>query len=247
MTETATEIYVTCQDFCGARITQPGPDGHAAGCGAPKKEMKRLDAELKAKRIQATAAAAQSPDQSEPPKPYVCSCNAGFDTWEELGAHQTETGHTGCATDDLADDEALHEREDTVDGEKARIDHNAAGSGQKVGEKVDYSHLWGDPFIDMDWVFALQARIDDGTLTIGGIAAGKACIGKATFTDPKDGSPVEVGCPHRCFARTVRSNECSLEHTHTETLEQVCLIHGIVSWGGLVPAAGNGPLFGASS
>lgn len=257
LTTTATTIHVTCSEFCGLPISETGEAGkaqHAMNCGANEADLKALDDELSAKRIQAAVPAEEAdeelnaalPADDAPAATFRCKCGESFPDWPELGQHQTGTGHSGMWTEpnDALDDEALLEREnsDTVNGVVAKIDHEKPAKGQKI-EKVDYSHLWRDPEIELEDVFALQDRIDDGTLTIGGIAAGKACIGKATFADPTDGSRVEVACPHKCFARTVRKNECDLEHTHQETLEQVCLIHGIVTWGGGVPAAGLGPLF----
>lgn len=260
MTVTATEMHVTCQDFCGLPISRTGDAGkaqHDENCGADADYLAKLDAELGVKGVQAAAKAAVSDDADSelnaalpaddaPAAKFRCSCGDSFETWEEIGPHQTETGHVGMYVEpnDALDDDALREREnsDTVDGQQATIKHGRGPKGPKI-EKVDYSHLWSDPNVDADMVYDLQEKIDDGTLMIGGIAAGKACIGKATFKDPTDGSNVEVACPHKCFARTVRANECSLEHTHTETLEQVCLIHAITAWGAEIPPAGHGPLF----
>lgn len=251
-TVTESEIYVSCENYCGLRISHTGESGknqHAADCGAPLAELARLDSELAVKRIRATAAAEADTelDDDVPAAQFVCVCNEAFGTWEQLGDHQTATGHQGCATDesDALDDDALDEREDTVDGTAAKIKHGGS-KGPKVGEKIDYSHLWRDPMIDSEMVYALQAKINDGTLTLGGIAAGKACIGTMSV-DPGDGSAVEVGCPNKCFARTVRKNECDLEHVHSETLEQVCLLHSITSWGAGRPLMGAGPLFGADA
>lgn len=257
-TTTATDVHVTCSDFCGLPISLTGEAGkaqHATDCGATEDDLKKLDAELAAKRIHAVrdADAAEAEELDEelpadtvPPAKMRCSCGDEFPDWVPLGVHQTGTGHVGMwqEPNDALDDDALREREEsqTVDGQPARISHDKP-KGQKI-EKVDYSHLWRDPVILVGDVTELQRKIDDGEITLGGIAAGKACIGKATFTDQTDGSSVEVACPHKCFARTVRANECSLEHTHTETLEQVCLIHAVFSWGGEMPAAGKGPLFG---
>jgi hypothetical protein len=256
--ETANDTHVSCDQFCGMRITMTGEAGaaqHAENCGANADDLKALDDALIAKRVHSAATAAVEPDEEldealpddAPPAKFICKCDTPFDTWQELGDHQTETGHVGmwAEPNDALDDDALSEREDTVDGTSAKIKHDKP-KGQKI-EKVDYSHLWRNPNLDIDMVLDLQQRIDDGELTMGGIAAGKACIGKGSFTDPNDGSTVEVGCPHKCFARTVRKNECSLEHTHSETLEQVCLIHAITAWGAEIPPAGNGPLFGADA
>lgn len=255
----ATEVYVSCEKFCGARITLAGDAGavqHFEGCGATADDLKALDDALTAKRIHVAAAAEaeeldeELPADETPAAKFVCKCKEPFETWELLGAHQTATGHEGCATDenDALDDDALEEREqaETVDGVAAKIKHGTAPKGPKI-EKVDYSHLWRDPLVSHTDIISLQRKIDDGEFTIGGIAAGKACIGKTTAVDPSDGATVEVGCPHKCFARKVRKNECDLEHTHSETLEQVCLIHAISSWGGDVPPAGNGPLFGPNA
>lgn len=261
MTTTASAVHVVCDAYCGLPISETGEAGkaqHATDCGAKEADLKALDDELSAKRIQGAIPADEAdeelnaalPADDAPAATFRCSCGEPFPDWPELGQHQTGTGHSGMWTEpnDALDDEALEEREnsETVDGNAAKIKHNTAPKGQKI-EKVDYSHLWRDPVVDVGMVIDLQQRIDDGELTMGGIAAGKACIGKASFVDQSDGSTVEVGCPHKCFARTVRKNECSLEHTHSETLEQVCLFHAITAWGGEIPPAGNGPLFGAGA
>jgi hypothetical protein len=53
MTQTATEVYVTCTDFCGLKITETGEAGkaqHAEDCGASDAEIEWLDSELRAKQ-----------------------------------------------------------------------------------------------------------------------------------------------------------------------------------------------------
>jgi hypothetical protein len=264
MTTTAAEaVYVRCDQYCGMKITNTGDAGaaqHASDCGATPDDLTQLDNELAAKRIQSAAAAETVEDDDDtssvensvddtPAPSFRCSCGSTYATWEDLGGHQVFANHNGMWVEptDAIEDDALNEREDTVDGSKATINHSRGNKGPKAGEKVDYSHLWRDPEIDSEMVYALQAKINDGTLTIGGIAAGKACVGKATFRDPSDGSNVEVVCPNKCFARTVRKNECDLEHTHSETLEQVCLLHSITSWGAGRPLMDAGPLFGESA
>lgn len=245
MTTTAsTGPYVVCEKFCGLAIRDPEKD-HDEKCGAPPEERERLKTALSAARIRAASVADGEPQ-------FVCSCDTAFETWEQLGVHQTSTGHVGCKTDDVNDETpAGGDRvvAATVDGHDSRVHHHAPNNGAAAGDgekKQDFTHLWRDPPVDLDWIFDLQNKIDDGNITVGGIAAGKACIGKMS-AKAEDGSTVEVSCPHRTFVRSVRSNTCDLEHTHTETLEQICLLHAITSWGGGIAPAGNGPLFGGAA
>jgi hypothetical protein len=155
-TTTAEAVYVRCDQFCGAKINLTGEAGamqHLEGCGATADDLARLDAELGTKRIQSAAAASMSDEPDEaldaelpvdpvPPAQFVCSCNAAFDTWPELGVHQTETQHQGMARDENSalDDEALNEREDTVDGVNARVVHNGQSPFVEV-EVTDESVL----------------------------------------------------------------------------------------------------------
>lgn len=133
----------------------------------------------------------------------------------------------------------------TVDGQNAHIHHGPDPTKPPAPDKKkNVVHLWKDPTLKVAWVFAMQKQLDEDAVTLGGIAAGKACIGKSTFRDPEDGAMVEVDCPHRPMLRTVRKNECDLKHTHTETLAQACLIHSILGIGSGQPVAGLGPLFG---
>lgn len=141
-TSTEPEVYITCENYCGLKITATGDEGvgqHAADCGAPEAERARLDGELKVKKIRAAATAgdegadeeldAALPPDAAPPATFRCSCGDVFPDWVPLGDHQTATGHVGMWTEpnDALDDDALRERESstTVNGEPARIVHNS--------------------------------------------------------------------------------------------------------------------------
>lgn len=133
----------------------------------------------------------------------------------------------------------------TVDGHDAHIHHGpdpAQPPPQEKKGKQDLSHLWKEPKLKTDWVFVMQAKIDKGEVVLGGIAAGKACIGKITVEH--EGAMLEVGCPHKSAVRSIRKNECSLEKKHTETLAQVCFVHAVIGLGSGEAVAGLGPLFG---
>ena len=122
-----------------------------------------------------------------------------------------------------------------VDGKRAKVRRGPER------EQIRETPPWQDPQVQESWVHAAQKAIDEAEHVLGGMSAGKKCPGKRII----DG--IEVDCPHTSAMRMVRTNVCDLEHKHTETLMQVCLIHGILLLGvGLAPA-GNGPLFGSGS
>lgn len=263
MTTTATDPdpYVTCDQFCGAKITQTGEHGaqqHFEGCGATADDLRKLDETLAGKRIAATAAreaASAELDEAIPAdaaKPVVdpapaatfrCSCGEVFTDWPPLGDHQTATGHVGMWTEenDALDDDALQERErTTVDGREAHINHDRP-SGKKIGEKVDYAHLWPEPAIDLQWLFDAQRAHDERQMKVKGAAASAACPGKATVE--VDGARIEISCPHIPILVEVQSYECNREHTHQEVIESLCMIHHVLKHGGKKSVAGLGPLF----
>ena len=131
MTTTATDLYVSCQKFCGAKITQTGENGraqHVDGCGASDKDLNALDDALLLLRESGRDAAALdkalTPDA--PAATFRCVCGETFPAWPELGQHQTLTGHQGMWQEpgDAVADDALNEREDTVDGARATINHD---------------------------------------------------------------------------------------------------------------------------
>jgi hypothetical protein len=149
---------------------------------------------------------------------------------DELAAHHTKSGHQGVWT--VVDGEE-HEGEIAVevDGKEARLRRGPAR------EEIPDKPPWRDPAIlDID-VYAAQRAIDEAAVALGGMSAGKKCPGKRVI----DG--VELSCPHITAMRMVRTNTCDLEHKHTETLLQVCLIHGILKLGAGIEPAGDGPLF----
>ena len=96
--------------------------------------------------------------------------------------------------------------------------------------------VWQDPQVEPAWVYVAQQEIDDGKIIIGGLTAGKKCIGKHMV----DGH--ELPCPHLTVMRSVEKNECDLQHKHTETIMQLCLLHWIRLLAAELPPAGLGPL-----
>lgn len=217
MTTTITsppKTYVVCETFCGLPISHPGREDHADDCGATDADIARIDTEL-AILLAKNANAATAEVQPEP-KPL----NGYLD------------GET---------------RKGTVDGKDANIHHGEDPAKPKPADKPkkkDLSHLWKEPALKIAWVFEMQAKIDRGEILLGGIMAGKACIGKMTALDHEDGATVEVSCPHKSAVRSVLKSVCSREKKHTETLAQVCFVHGIIGLGSGEPVAGLGPLFG---
>jgi hypothetical protein len=215
MPATAERVYVTCDEYCANRISDPNVD-HDKNCGAPLAYRNSLAKALQAKKIKAAAGS----------EPILTEGGAVLLT-EDGRPLMTEAPKT------------TRKRRGEVDGREANIHHDPPA--EEAPPARDYSALWRDPHVDVAWVFALQAKIDAAEIEIGGISAGKACIGKMTADD--DGSPVEVDCTHATVLRHIRKNTCNLDHQHSETLAQVCLIHAITSWGGGIAPAGNGPLF----
>lgn len=213
---TTPDVYVMCENFCGLRISKLAD--HAPECGAPDEERARIETELKAKRIAAAASSEPANDD------------------ETLDDETLDEGEIG-------DDERIA-RDVEVDAQRARFRAGSSAQPEEPALGADVlAMLWTDPVVHAEWVTLLQEKIDAGGITIGGAAAGKACRAKKTV-DYK-GSAVEIACPHKPIIRSVETHECNLEHKHTETLDQVCLIHAVVAWGGERPLAGAGPLFGA--
>jgi hypothetical protein len=143
-----------------------------------------------------------------------------------------------------ADDED-DEREIEVDGQPARLRRSRPAAAAEDQRSADAAALWRNPDLDSTWVAALQQRVNAEDLKIGGLPAGKACGGKQVVEI--GGYPSEISCPNKVMLRTVRTNQCDLEHAHTETLEALCLVCAIASWGGGKSVAGPGPLFGEAS
>ena len=96
--------------------------------------------------------------------------------------------------------------------------------------------VWRDPQVEPEWVYVAQAEIDAGKIVIGGLSAGKKCVGKHMV----DGH--ELPCPHLTVMRSIQTNECDLQHKHTETIMQLCLIHWVRLLAAGLPPAGLGPL-----
>ena len=132
--------YVTCERFCGAKITDYGRDPHNAECGISDDEIAQLDKELKAKRVlhaveiasgTAPAGAEVPPvepnDESESEglhepeheiaSRFRCSCGDSFLSWEGLGDHHAESGHVGVWQEP-------GETTGTVDSQPAKIVHD---------------------------------------------------------------------------------------------------------------------------
>lgn len=152
---------------------------------------------------------------------WRCSCGEQFDSQDDLGLHHAATAHSGMW---LLDGEAEME----VDGERAKVIFDGPEETKPP---------WRDPPIPSEWVLAAQKAIDENEHQLGGLTAGKKCPGIELI----DG--VEVPCPHITAMRTVRINMCNLEHKHSETLFQLCLIHGLRYLAAGIQPAGNGPLF----
>lgn len=219
------DVSVECP-FCKQAITKPGSGEHTFDCAAEMADLDELNRRI-IKKLDALAKGART---------FTCPvCDDVFDDKADLHAHLEEKGHA-------AEFHAAHDAEVApaeipleVDGKKAKL--------KRTPPAPDYSSLWRDPEVDLDWVFELQAKIDSGEIVMGGIEAGKPCAGKITV-QPQDEPAVEIACPHKPAMRTIQKNECSLEHTHTKTVDQECAIHFIIAHGGNKPVAGPGPLFG---
>ena len=156
--------------------------------------------------------------------------------------------------DDESDDEDDEEKPDaqtsrrrmTVDGAEANVILGKGGDEEEDGGKPDYSAYWRDPVVEVGWLHDMQERIDEGNIAIGGVPR-PGRLAPASKRATSTGALVEIDCPHRIAMRSVRKNECDLEHTHTETIDAYCLIHAVMAWGAQVPVAGQGPLFGADA
>jgi len=158
---------------------------------------------------------------------WRCSCGEQRDSMDDLGIHQAETAHSGMWMMD-------GETEVEVDGERAILKKGPLREQlNETFERPDYR----DPPVPNEWVLAAQKAIDENEHQLGGLTAGKKCPGVELI----DG--VEVPCPHITAMRTVRINTCNLEHKHSETLFQLCLIHGLRYLAAGLSPAGNGPLF----
>jgi hypothetical protein len=225
MSATTLPPHVTCSEFCGKPIFDALTD-HDPSCGAPLAERKRLEGELKAVKLRAAADESSDDDEIE----YQCSCDRGvpFDSEDDLRAHQAETGHVGAWTFNATTGKEV---EIEVDGARAKLRTGPAR------EAIPDKPPWADPVVLPEYIYAAQQAIDDSAHMLGGMSAGKKCPGKRVI------SGIEIECPHITAVRTVRTNTCDLEHKHTETLMQVCLVHAILLFGAGIPVAGSGPLF----
>jgi hypothetical protein len=155
---------------------------------------------------------------------WHCSCGEEFDSQDDLAQHHTDTQHQGTW---IA--EGDKEIEVEVDGERAVFRRTTPV------EPVDMPK-WQDPQIFDHWVLRAQEAIDEGKIIVGGLLAGKKCVGRQVV----DG--YELECPHLTVMRSVVTNECDLQHKHTETIAQMCLIHWIRKLAADIEPAGMGPL-----
>jgi len=218
-------IYVTCQNYCGKRISDPLTD-HDEGCGAPLAERKRIESELRILKIQAVAA-------PQPEVSWRCSCGEEFESQDDLGTHHTSSGHQGMWLvdgDSETEDGVPREREIEVDSQRARLRQ------VPVRETIPEKPAWRELPVPGDWVLVAQQEIDAGKIAIGGLAAGKKCSGRQVI----DG--YEVECPHQPAMRSVEVIECDAGKHHSTTLQQLCLVHWVRLLAGNIPAAGLGPL-----
>ena len=156
---------------------------------------------------------------------WRCSCGEERTSQDDLAAHHTESGHSGMW---LIEGGIETEIELDVDGNRAKV---------IFGGPEETKPPWRDPPIPSEWVLAAQKAIDENEHQLGGLTAGKKCPGIELI----DG--VEVPCPHITAMRTVRINMCNLEHKHSETLFQMCLIHGLRFLAAGIAPGGAGPLF----
>lgn len=227
----STDIHVVCSEFCGLPITQTGDAGkaqHAEDCGAQEGDLKALDDELSAKRIQGAIPADEAdeelnaalPADDAPAATFRCKCGVAFPDWPELGQHQTGTGHSGMWTEP---NDALLEPSDTVNGVTAKIDHSKP-KGVKI-ERVDRTF---PPISLVEGALeALQRSFDKGDFS-----------GEKQLKETCDYEDTNYGaCTHiATFVKVIKTKCESCGHSHKEVVEKRCIGHGINTWGANEPS-----------
>jgi hypothetical protein len=177
-------------------------------------------------------AANEAAAENEEEISWRCSCGEEFDSQDDLASHHTDTQHSGMW---LIEDGTETEVEVEVDGERAVLRRGPPR------EEIPDKPPWKDPQIPEHWIYEAQRAIDNGEIIVGGLQSGKKCVGKQVV----DG--YELDCPHLTVMRSVVTNECDLQHKHTETIAQMCLVHWVRKLAAGIEPAGLGPLLEATA
>ena len=212
-------LAIVCGDFCGQPIKNPDTD-HAADCLAPLAERARIARTLRTMKAREVL--------------WRCSCGEECDSQDDLAAHHTGTGHQGMYLVEPTGDEV----QDVFAPEISEVDGRPARARRgPPREEIRDQPAWAELPVPSQWVLIAQRIVDEGGVSVGGLAAGKKCSGKQII----DG--FEIDCPHAPAFRTVEVAECDLHKKHSSTLDQLCLIHAIRFLAADIPPSGLGPLF----